>query len=322
MSHTPDHLLKPMQLTDIDPQLQHDIGKLPTIPLSSTWGRWLIRFLLPFAKRPKAHTGVQVEKHKTREGVQVWVYSPDTPKANRPALLWIHGGGLLIGSAIQDDDFYAETARSLDIVVVSTDYRLAPENPFPAAIDDCFGAWQWLQQSASQLQINPQQVAIGGQSAGGGLAANLAQRLYDQDGIQPVAQWLFCPMLDDRTAMQEALDPIAHLVWNNTQNRVGWRSYLGKAFGTPYVAPYAVAARRENLRGLPPTWIGTGDIELFYAENVDYAERLNSAGVPCTLDIVPNAPHGFEAICLDAPLTHAYLARSRAWLAEQFKSIY
>ena len=211
-------------------------------------------------------------------------------RQRRAAVLWIHGGGFVVGSASQDHARCVRLARDLDVVVVSAEYRTAPGNPFPAALDDVHAAWTWLVEHADELGVDPGRLAVGGQSAGGGLAAALVQRVHDAPGAQPVAQWLFCPMLDDRTAADRSLDPVRHYLWNNRSNRVGWRSYLGVEPGAPDVPRYAAPARRENLAGLPPTWIGCGDIELFHGEDRRYAEALAAAGVPIVLDVVQGAP--------------------------------
>jgi acetyl esterase/lipase len=232
-------------------------------------------------------------------------------------LLWIHGGGFVIGTASQDNAFCAVTARDLGIVVVAAGYRLAPENPFPAALDDVACAWQWLQHSAEALGADPGRIAIGGQSAGGGLAACLVQRIHDAGGVQPAAQWLFCPMLDDRTAARGELDRVGHFLWNNSLNRTGWSAYLGTGPGGSAPPEYAVAARRTDLRGLPPAWIGVGDIDLFCEEDRDYARRLRDAGVECAFDLVKGAPHGFETFAPKAAVTQRYLQRGRAWLGAQ-----
>jgi acetyl esterase/lipase len=121
-------------------------------------------------------------------------------------------------------------------------------------------------------------------------------------------------MLDDRTALDRSLDDIDHFVWNNKMNLVGWRSYLGKSFGTDQVSAYAAPARREDLRGLPKAWIGVGDVELFFEENKAYASKLTSAGVPCQLEIVPGAPHAFEGLAPDSELAKDYLAEAKSWL--------
>jgi len=230
------------------------------------------------------------------------------------ALLWIHGGGYVIGDVAQDDAFCSATARELGIVVVSTNYRLAPEACFPAPLDDVFAVWQWLQAEAGSFGVAPDRIALGGASAGAGLAASLAQRVHDVGGAQPVAQWLFAPMIDDRIAARRELDQVGHRVWDNAANRIGWGAYLGTEPGAEHVPEYAAAARRADLRGLPAMWISVGDIDLFAAEDRDYADRLRTAWVECVFDLVPGAPHGFEAWAAGTPIARELLERSRAWL--------
>lgn len=223
---------------------------------------------------------------------------------------------MVMGSAVQDDRQCFATARELDVVVVSAEYRLAPEHPFPLPLDDCLDAWDWLQQNAAARGIDPRRVAVGGQSAGGGLAAALVQRIHDQGGTQPVAQWLFCPMLDDRTAANRELDAVRHILWNNRSNRIGWSAYLGTV-GAPEVPDHAVPARRPDLTGLPPAWIGTGAIDLFHDENLAYAERLTAAGVPTTFDVVADAPHAFESAGAGTEVSLAYVDRAHRWLRDR-----
>ena len=202
--------------------------------------RWITRALLRAFPSPRVR-GVSV--HTVRDGkLSVRIYRPTGPARSRPGLLWVHGGGLVVGSARQDDGLCARTAAALDAIVVSVDYRLAPEHPYPAAIDDTYVAWKWLLTHANELGIDVKRVAIGGESAGGGLAANLVHRVHDAGGAQPVAQWLFAPMLDDRTAADRSLDGIDHLVWNNCVNRYGWTAYLQQPPGGERTPPYASAA--------------------------------------------------------------------------------
>lgn len=301
-------------LNQVAPELRPAVQLLPRVPVSSRLGRWLARGAIRLAGRALAYDGVQIEQRSTG-GVGLRLYLPATP-ASGAGLLWLHGGGLVIGSAVQDDAFCAATASQLGLVIVAPDYALAPEAPFPAALNDCRAAWDWLLAAAPRLNLDPARLAVGGQSAGAGLAAALVQQVRDTAGPQPAAQWLFCPMLDDRTALARELDGGQHFVWDNRQNRSGWQAYLGRAFGADPPA-YAVPARCRDLRDLPPAWIGVGDIDLFATEAQTYAARLLSAGVACTLDVVAGAPHGFEAIAAHAPLAQAYLARGRDWLRQQ-----
>jgi acetyl esterase/lipase len=160
-------------------------------------------------------------------------------------------------------------------------------------------------------------VAVGGASAGGGLAACLAQRLRDEGGRQPAVQLLVYPMLDDRTAAQRELDDGGHLVWHNRSNRAGWSAYLGAAPGVPETPAYAAAARCADLRGLPPAWIGVGDLDLFWGEDRAYAERLEAAGVAVELVEIAGAPHGFDTMAPDVPLARTFAAHQHAFLRER-----
>ncbi|UNX56235.1 alpha/beta hydrolase [Georgenia sp. TF02-10] len=300
----------------LDPQLRRTFRFFPNPPVRHGWQRRLTRAALTLLPNPETPPDVRYERVDLGPGTAAHVFTP-AGGGNGGALLWLHGGGMLIGAAVQDQARCTSIARELGITVVSADYRLAPEHPFPAPLDDCHTVWRWLVAHAAERGIDPARVAVGGQSAGGGLAAGLVQRLHDEGGPQPAAQWLFCPMLDDRTAANRELDAVRHFVWNNSSNHAGWRAYLGQEPGGDGVAPYAAPARRADLSGLPPAWIGTGDIELFFAEDRDYAQALTAAGVDCTLDVVPGAPHGFESLAASTDLARRYVARSRDWLARQ-----
>jgi acetyl esterase/lipase len=300
-----------MKLTMVDPELRRAVARTPRLPINRTWGRRVVRALVRWRGlgKPVEGVGIRAVDH----GAGLRLYTP-AGGGSGAALLWVHGGGYVIGDVVQDEVFCARTAHELGITVVSTNYRLAPEHPFPAALDDAFAAWQWLQQEAGSLGVDRERIAIGGASAGAGLAACLVQRLHDAGGAQPVAQWLFAPMLDDRTAARRELDRSQHRIWNNAANRIGWGAYLGAEPGGPHVPDYAAAARRADLGGLPPAWISVGDIDLFADEDHEYSRRLRDAGVDCVLDVVPGAPHGFEAWAADTALARGLLERGHAWL--------
>jgi acetyl esterase/lipase len=285
---------------------------LPVLPIRNRWSRSLVRTLL--RRRGSLRTlGVSRRAVQT-EDARLWLYTPDDQRSDG-ALLWIHGGGLVVGSAAMDDETCARTAVSLGIIVASAEYRLAPESPFPAAPLDCWACWRWLQDNASSLRIAPERIVVGGQSAGGGLAAGLAQRIQDLDQFTAKAQWLFSPMLDNQTTRRRELDTLGHRVWNNRVNRFAWNAYLGED-GQSGASNYAAPAGRVNLAGLPPTWIGVGDIDLFYDENRQYHQRLINAGVKSTLMIVNGAPHGFETWAKSTKLARDYMSGARKWLAE------
>lgn len=285
---------------------------MPTLPFQYRACVAMTQGLLGLLPKKEAVKGVQIREEAYGD-IDLRIYQPEAPQSGA-ALLWIHGGGLMFGKPVQDDRLCVRVAKQLRVLVVSVDYRVAPRFPFPAAINDCYAAWEWVQRKAESLGLDRERVAIGGQSAGGGLAASLAQRLLNEGGVQPAAQWLFCPMLDDRTAANKALDDVRHLCWHNKSNRAGWTAYLGAAPGQPNVPDYAVPGRRENLKGLPPAWIGVGDIDLFYQEDKDYAERLEQQGVEICLHVAPMAPHGFESFAPEAPVAKAMLDSGFAFL--------
>lgn len=300
-----------MDIDRIDPALRDATRKLPNTDPSKAWVRSFMRGATRIMPTPK--NGAVTVSTARSERVRMRLYRPDTRRVEG-GLFWVHGGGLLFGDARQDEALCAETARELGIAVVSANYRFAPEHPFPAALDDVHRAWHWMQDHAPELGVDPARIAIGGESAGAGLAASLVQRLHDEGGVQPVAQWLFAPMIDDRTAADESLDGIDHWVWNNQKNRVGWSAYLQGEPGADTIPAYAAAARRIDLSGLPPAYIAVGDIELFFAEDIDYAERLQQAGGSVELDVVHGAPHGFENWARETEPSRVLMRRAHLWL--------
>lgn len=306
-----------MKISEVHPQLRNGISRIPAMPYHNPIALALFKLLLKALPNRKSMFGVSIVEQQLANA-SVRIYRPEG-ELSGAGLLWIHGGGLIVGSALMDDSVCVQYANDLKLVVVSVEYRLAPQHPFPAAIDDCFAAWQWFQNTAYDLGVAPERIVIAGQSAGGGLTACLAQRIFDAGGAQPAGQALFCPMLDDRTAARYELDAIKHRIWNNKNNRGGWSMYLGHAPGKAEEPQYIAAARRKDFSGLPPAWIGIGDIELFYDEACAYADRLKAAGVSCELEVVPGAPHGFEIFCAEAPVTRDYLASCNRFLRKVLK---
>ncbi|MCB9794659.1 MAG: alpha/beta hydrolase [Alphaproteobacteria bacterium] len=277
--------------------LPHGLGHPWQRSLAVTLGSLAFRF----ARFPPEHAPL---------GEGAGVYFARVEGDRRPTLFWIHGGGLILGDARQDGPFLQRVQRELGVNVVSAQHRLAVEHPFPAPLDDCLSAYRWLLQ---QPWVDPAAILLGGQSAGGGLAAALAQRLRDLGEPLPRLQLLIYPMLDDRSSERPSPEARWLRVWDRRSNRYGWDSYLrGQDRAAP--PPHAVPARTEDLAGLPPAWIGVGTLDLFHDEDLDYARRLEAAGVPVQLELVAGAFHGFDAVVKEAPVSRAFVAAQLAAL--------
>jgi acetyl esterase/lipase len=245
--------------------------------------------------------------------VPVHVTTPATGTAPRAAVLWIHGGGMIAGSPQFEAMGTARLARSLGVVTVSPDYRLAPEHPFPAPLDDCMTTLRWMRENAGELGIDADRIAVMGASAGGGLSAAVAQRSHDE-GIALRAQVLMYPMLDDRTVLREDHDGRGRFVWTPSSNRFGWTAYLGRAPRLADAPEYAAPARRTDLIGLPPAWVGVGELDLFYDEDVSYAESLKACGVPCELVTVPGMYHAADGLAPKAAAMLDFHRRTHEFL--------
>ncbi|MGV0627476.1 alpha/beta hydrolase [Mycolicibacter minnesotensis] len=248
----------------------------------------------------RLHTPRDVEVLPLPSGASVRIFRPPVRTCDpAPALLWIHGGGYVLGPAAQDDRLCRKFSAQLGATIASVDYRLAPEHPYPAGLEDC---WAALIRLAELPGVDPERIAIGGASAGGGLAAALAQLAADRGDVTPTLQLLVYPMLDDRSAALPANR--AYRLWNPRNNRFGWSSYLQDA--DPQAA---VPARRADLSALAPAWIGVGTLDLFYDEDLAYAQRLRQAGVPCEIEVVAGAFHGFDRLLPRAAISQSFFAK-------------
>lgn len=247
--------------------------------------------------------------------VSVRVYRPAGRRGELPVLLWLHGGGLVIGNVAQDDLLVGELVDNVGCAVVSVEYRLAPEHPYPVPLEDCYAALRWV---AAQPGFDRTRIALGGASAGAGLAAALALLARDRAEVWPVFQLLLYPMLDDRNIAPASAALPDTLVWSRANNRTGWNAYLGGAAGNEEVPRYAAAARAGDLGGLPPAYIAVGDLDLFLAENIDYARRLLAAGVPTELHVYPGAYHGFDGIAPQARISRRLIGERDRALKQAF----
>lgn len=272
------------------------VGLACLIPRASLGPRNL-RVLRAAARLAPPARGVEVLTLPS--GARLRLHHPPGTSGATPALLWLHGGAYVLGTARQDDRLWRRIAAMLGATVAALDYRLAPRHPYPAALDDGAAA---LSRLASMPTVDAARIAVGGASAGGGLAAALALRARDEAGLpDPVLQVLSYPMLDDRSG---SLPPDRrYRLWSPAANRFGWACYLGDA--DPAVA---VPGRREDLGGLAPAWIGVGTHDLFHGECLAYADRLISAGVACHLEVVPGAFHGFDLLAPWKTVSQNYFA--------------
>jgi len=298
------------QFSKIHPDLQPAARKTPQF-LFNIKNLWLINLLMRLMPTPKAPEDIMIENvfisgQDDRTRIRLRVYKPKSISAPTPALLWLHGGGYVMGKPEMDDLSCAEYVRALGIVVVSVDYRCAPKHPFPAGLDDCYDALKWIVSHAEELHVDPKRIALGGNSAGGGLAAALAQLAHDRQEIKPVFQLLIYPMLDDRTVLRTDIDDSNNVTWNHKSNQFGWESYLGQECGAGNVPAYSVPARRSDLSGLPPAWIGVGDLDIFHAEDVAYAQRLKECGIECEIEVVSGAFHGFDVFDPQIPIVQDF----------------
>ncbi len=227
--------------------------------------------------------------------VALLIYRPRDVQSALPCILHMHGGGYVFGAAATEGTLHRALAAELRCCIVSVDYRLAPETPFPGAIEDCYAALTWLTAHAGALNLDAARLGVMGESAGGGLAAALALLARDRGGPVLAFQHLIYPMIDDRTVSQADAHPhTGEFVWTREHNRFGWSALLGVAPGSAGVSAYAAAARAQDLSRLPPAFISTGALDLFLEEDIDYARRLTRAGVAVELHVYPGAFHGFD----------------------------
>lgn len=285
----------------VDPELRPALAAMPNLDILSDATLPDIRASLAGAAIAASDDEISVQRVALRPSdaepeLSGILYRPASLARPSPAILNIHGGGYVAGDAAREDAAMRTLALALSCIVLSVDYRLAPEAPFPAAFDDCLAALDWLH--AQDGAIDPARVAIRGVSAGGGLAAATALAWRDRKGPPLAHLSLLYPMLDDR---EGAGAQQGQHVWTPRANRYGWNAYLA---GKPAPSAYAAPARADDLSGLPPTFIATGSIDLFFAENMAFAQRLAEAGAPLEMHVYPGAYHGFNLVKDSAAAKH------------------
>jgi acetyl esterase/lipase len=248
--------------------------------------------------------------------ISLLICRPATPVTvgPRPVFYHVHGGGMVIGDNRIGVTAALDWAKELDAVVVSVEYRLAPEHPHPAPIEDVYAGLVWTAEHAAELGADADRIVIAGASAGGGLTAALGLLTRDRKGPRPIGQVLMCPMLDDRNDTVSSHQMAGLGVWDRTANETGWTALLGDRRGGPDVSPYASPARADDVTDLPPTFIDVGSAETFRDEAVAYATRIWQSGGVAELHVWPGGFHGYDGFVPQAAVSRATGAARLNWL--------
>jgi acetyl esterase/lipase len=298
-AHEPEASADPYSF--VDPELVPAIKALPKVPISAE--TLVARRKSPPPVPPWPAPAPQLSEQRIpgprgAPEVRLVMVDPVPGAKRRPVYLHIHGGGYVTGVAGNDPTYLQRIAQACNCLVVSVDYRLAPETRFPGSLEDNYAALRWLDTNAATIGVDRDRIAIGGESAGGGHAAALAIAARDRKEFRIAFQLLIYPMLDDRTGSSRSVPPhIGEFVWTAESNAFGWSSLLGMPAGSAKVPPGSVPARVDDLSGLPPAYIGVGAIDLLVGEDIEYARRLIDAGVPTELHVIPGAYHAPGAEC-------------------------
>ena len=303
--------VRPVTLQDLDPEIAAAVGAIPLIELN--------REILPLYRTELPPPPLSDKVSRTDHAVPgdpevpVRVHRAIGTEGQLPCVYSIHGGGYVIGSYSMDDSRLDEWCPELGIVGVSVEYRLAPETSYPGPLEDCYRGLKWVYDNAAELGVDRTRIGVAGLSAGGGLAASLALLARDRGEVPLSFQLLDCPMLDDR--QQTPSSQLNGLpVWSRESNTFGWRCYLGDRYGTEDVPYTAAPARCTDLSGLPPSFVSVGTVDGFRDEDIDYALRLNQAGVPCELHVYPGASHGYQ-LAIDSAIVRQSGRDAKEWLA-------
>ena len=246
--------------------------------------------------------------------ISLLIVRPTAATGTPGCVYFTHGGGMIVGDNRTGVPDALDWAEELGLVVVSVEYRLAPETPHPGPVNDCYAELVWTAEHAAELGFDPGRLIVAGGSAGGGLAAALALMARDRGGPALAGQLLICPMLDDRNDSFSARQMAGRGIWDATANNTGWTALLGAARGGPDVSPYAAPARETDLSGLPPAFIDVGSAETFRDEDVAYASRIWPAGGRAELHVWPGGFHGFDVLVPQARISQEARGARVRWL--------
>ncbi|THF84180.1 alpha/beta hydrolase [Cohnella fermenti] len=300
----------------VNPELLEGLSLLPALRLPDDLAKVRSFEPLPRERSPLVR---QSRVRMTGAGGQemlLKIYEPEQrPEAELPALLWIHGGGYILGHPDMEDAICEQFVLEAGCAVFSPDYRLAPDSPYPAAIEDCYAALLWLESAAAERRIDRSRIAIGGASAGGGLTAALALLARDRGAPPIMFQMPLYPMLDKRNVTPSSHEIVDPSVWNRENNQAAWRMYLGTEDSD---SPYASPSLASSLEGLPPAYLCVGQLDAFRDETIDYAARLAQAGVDVEFHLYPGGYHAFENFIREAEISKRARGDYVRALAEAF----
>jgi acetyl esterase/lipase len=246
--------------------------------------------------------------------LMVSILTPRGLNAPAPALYNIHGGGMMVGHRQLDAGRIVGMVETLGMVAVSVEYRLAPEHPDPAPVEDCHAGLVWLAANARVLGVDPDKIIVTGGSAGGGLSAGVALIARDRGTVEIAGQMLLCPMIDDTNSTPSSHQFLTGTTWPRSSNLLGWECLLGERVGTDDVSPYAAPTRASDLSGLPPAFIEVGSAEMFRDEDIDFARRIWAVGGEAELHVWQGGFHGFDVFAPDTELARAATRSRYSWL--------
>ncbi|SOC45050.1 alpha/beta hydrolase [Ureibacillus acetophenoni] len=289
-----------MVLKRVNPELVDMLNAFPPLSLDAELLPQ-IREAMAAGNQPVEQTEVSIEevaiKSYDNEEIKVRVYKPTKETDGKlPGFLWIHGGGYVLGTAEADDALCVNIVNTANCVVVSVDYRLAPEHPYPTPIEDCYSALSWLVNNADELGVDTDKIGVGGLSAGGGLTAALTLLARDRQFPKVHIQFPLYPMIDDSNNTPSANEITDSMIWNQKLNDSGWKMYLGELYGKEEIPVYAAPARATDFSNLPTTYTFIGQLDPFRSETLTYVSKLAEAGIDVEFHLYPGGYHSFEIL--------------------------
>lgn len=309
----------------VDPDLRPALDAMPSFSVNAESLEGIRRAVaevkVPAPPAPETSVEERFVPGPDGKPLRVLVYVPEVP-IRTGGLLWMHGGGMVMATPDGNEALCRYLAQTAGCVVAAVDYRLAPENPYPAGLEDCYAALAWMHAAADELGLPRDRLASAGESGGGCLAAGLSLLARDRGHPALSAQFLLYPMLDDRTGTSSEVNPMPHtgeFVWTRESNRFAWGAVLDGEPGGADVPAYAAPARGDDFAGVAPTSIFVGDLDLFLSENLRFAGALARSAVPIELHVYPGAYHGFVSFAQDAGVSQHAFGRFVSSITRHFR---